>query len=149
MGSAWPNAQSYALTWLATRIDHTNVYGAAHGSRLVLLAGCRVTCNSAVNWRERFQHDPSVLVREACLAKIVEREGREGVPFALGRLADPDWRIRATAVESLLLLGEWGVRAALATLRNADETARIAIGRLAATWADGELLDEFLHHCPQ
>ena len=65
-----------------------------------------------LKWRLFFENEPSVLVRQACIARIMDQEGREAVPFALQQLANPDWRIRAAAVEGLLSLGEWGIRAA-------------------------------------
>ena len=78
----------------------------------------------------------------------MDHEGREAAPFALQQLANPDWRIRAAAVEGLLSLGEWGIRAALTLLPEADESVRIGIARMVVHWADEELLDEFMQYSP-
>jgi len=67
----------------------------------------------------------------------------------LQQLASPDWRIRAAAVEALLSIGEWGVRAAFTLLPEAGESVRIGIARMVIHWADEELLDEFIYRCSQ
>ena len=67
----------------------------------------------------------------------------------LAALANPDWRIRAAAVDGLLSFGQPGVRAALALLPEAGETVRIGIARMVVHWADEELLDEFVRRCSQ
>ena len=108
-----------------------------------------MACRSAFDWRLFFESEPSVLVRQACIARVIDQEGREAVPFALQQLANPDWRIRAAAAEGLLSLGEWGIRAALTLLPEADESVRIGIARMVVHWADEELLDEFIRCCPQ
>ena len=79
----------------------------------------------------------------------MDQEGRDAVPFALQQLANPDWRIRAAAVEGLLSLGEWGIRAAFTLLPNASESVRIGIARMVVHWADEELLSEFVRSCSQ
>lgn len=119
-----------------------------HRDELVRRAAV-MACRSALNWRLLFENEPSVLVRQAWIARAMDQEGREAVPFALQQLANPDWRIRAAAVEGLLSLGEWGVRAALTLLPEASESVRIGIARMVAHWADEELLNEFIHSCLQ
>ena len=119
-----------------------------HSDELVRRAAL-MACRSASNWRLFFEKEPSVLVRQVCIAKVVEQEGREAVPFALQQLAHPDWRIRAAAVEGLLSLGEWGVRAALTLLPEASESVRIGVARMVVHWADEELLNQFIHSCSQ
>jgi hypothetical protein len=119
-----------------------------HGDELVRRAAV-MACRSGLNWRPFFENEPSVLVRQACIARVINRQGRDAVPFALQQLADPDWRIRAAAVEGLLSLGEYGVRAALRLLPQADEPVRIGIARMVVHWADDELVDEFIHCCSQ
>lgn len=119
-----------------------------HSDELVRRAAV-MACRSGLNWRPFFENEPSALVRQACIARVVDQEGREAVPFALQQLANPDWRIRAAAVEGLLSLGEWGVRAAFTLLPDADEPVRIGIARMVAHLADEELLDEFVHSCSQ
>jgi HEAT repeat protein len=119
-----------------------------HKDELVRRAAV-MACRSALNWRQFFENEPSVLVRQAWIARVMDQEGRQAVPFALQQLANPDWRIRAAAVEGLLSLGEWGVRAALTLLPEANESVRIGIARMVVHWADEELLDEFIHSCSQ
>jgi HEAT repeat protein len=118
-----------------------------HSDELVRRAAV-MACRSAGDWRQFFENEPSVLVRQACIARVVDRDGREAAPFALQLLANPDWLIRAAAVEGLLSLGEWGIRAALKLLPEADESVRIAIARMVVHCADEELLDEFIQCCP-
>jgi HEAT repeat protein len=119
-----------------------------HGDELVRRAAL-MAYRSASKWRPFFEKEPSVLVRQVCIAKIVDQEGREAVPFALQQLADPDWRIRAAAVEGLLSLGEWGVRAALTLLPEASESVRIGVARMVIHWADEDLVNEFVRRCSQ
>jgi hypothetical protein len=119
-----------------------------HNGELVRRAAL-MACRSALNWRLFFENEPSVLVRQACIAKVMDQEGRDAVPFALQQLANPDWRIRAAAVEGLLSLGEWGIRAAFTLLPNASESVRIGIARMVVHWADEELLNEFVRSCSQ
>ena len=119
---------------------------AKHSDELVRRAAA-LACRSGLNWRVLFEEESSVLVQIVCVARVVEQEGRDAIPFALQQLTCTDWRLRAAAVEGLLSLGEWGVRAALMLLPGAEEPVRIGIGRLVADWADGELLDEFIYRC--
>jgi hypothetical protein len=119
-----------------------------HGDELVRRAAL-MACRSASNWRLFFENEPSVLVRQACIAKVVDQEGQEAVPFALQQLANPDWRIRAAAVDGLLSLGEWGVRAALTLLPEASESVRIGVARMMIHWADEDLVNEFVRRCSQ
>jgi HEAT repeat protein len=79
----------------------------------------------------------------------MDQEGPEAVSFALQRLADRDWRIRAAAAEGLLSLGKSGVRAAFTLLPEASESVRIGIARMVIHLADEELLDEFVRYCSQ
>lgn len=108
-----------------------------------------MTCRSALNWRLFFEQEPSTLVKQACLAKAIAQEGKDGLSFALQQLANPDWRIRATAAEGLLSLGPSGVQAAFTLLPQADESVRIGIARMVVHSADEDLLDEFIQSCPQ
>jgi HEAT repeat protein len=108
-----------------------------------------MACRSAVNWRLFFENEPSVLVRQAWIARIVDLERQMAVPFALQQLDNPDWRIRAAAADGLLSLGESGVRAALTLLPEASEAVRIGIARMVIHWADEDLLHEFIHGCSQ
>ena len=119
-----------------------------HSDELVRRAAL-MACRSALNWRLFFENEPSVLVRQACIAKVMNQEGRDAVSFALQQLANPDWRIRAAAVEGLLSLGEWGIRAAFTLLPDANESVRIGIARMVVHWADEELLNEFVRGCSQ
>jgi hypothetical protein len=119
-----------------------------HSDELIRRAAV-MACPSAFGWRVFFENEPSALVREACIGRLMDQEGQDAVPFALQQLANPDWRIRAAAAEGLLSLGETGVRAALTLLPEAGESVRIGIARIVADWADEELVDEFIQRCPQ
>jgi hypothetical protein len=119
-----------------------------HNEELVRRAAV-MACRSALNWRLFFEKEPSVLVRQACIAKVMDQEGREAVSFALQQLANPDWRIRAAAVEGLLSLGKTGARAAFTLLPEASEPVRIGIARMVIHWADEDLLNEFIQCCSQ
>jgi hypothetical protein len=110
--------------------------------------GAVLASRSGRDWPRLFENEPSTLVKQACIAKIMEQEGQEGMPFALQQLASPDWRIRAAAAEGLLSLGPSGVRAALTLLPEAGESVRIGIARMVAHAADEELLNEFMQSCP-
>lgn len=117
-----------------------------HDDELIRRAAV-MACRSTSDWRQLFEKDPSVLVRQACLLKIVSQEGDSAVSFVLQQLANPDWRIRAAAVEAVLLLGKSGVRAAFALLPEAGKPARIGIARMVMHFEDQDLLDEFVQHC--
>jgi len=119
-----------------------------HNEELVRRAAV-MGCRSALNWRLFFENEPSVLVRQAYLAKVMDQEGREAVPFALQRLADRDWRIRAAAAGGLLSLGKSGVRAAFTLLPGASESVRIGIARMVIHLADEDLVDELVRCCSQ
>jgi HEAT repeat protein len=119
-----------------------------HSDELVRRAAV-MACRSALNWRLFFGKEPSILVRQAWIARVMDQEGRNAVPFALQQLADPDWRIRAAAVDGLLSLGEWGVRAALRLLPEASESVHIGIARMVIHCEDEDLLNEFLYNCSQ
>jgi HEAT repeat protein len=108
-----------------------------------------MACRTASDWRLFFDREPSVLVKQACIAKIIGQEGKEAVPFALQQLANPDWRIRAAAADGLISLGQPGIRAAFTLLPEASETVRIAIARMVIHSTDEALLDEFIQSCPQ
>jgi len=108
-----------------------------------------LACRSALNWRLLFENEPSVLVQQACIARIVDMEGQQAVSFALQQLADPDWSIRAAAADGLVTLGESAVRAAFRLLPEADEPVRIAIARMVINLDDEELATEFVHCCSQ
>ncbi len=117
-----------------------------HSDELIRRAAV-MACRSGLNWRLFFENEPSVLVRQTCIARVMDQEGQEAVPFALQQLANPDWRIRAAAVDGLLSFGKSGVRAALTLLPEAGESVRIGIARMVIHWADEELLDEFVRRC--
>jgi hypothetical protein len=117
-----------------------------HTNELVRRAAV-MACRSAVNWRLFFENETSVLVRQVCIAKIMDQEGCEAVSFALEQLANPDWRIRAAAADGLLSLGKSGVRAAFTLLPRASEPVRIGIARMVINLADEDLLDEFVRYC--
>ena len=117
-----------------------------HSDELIRRAAV-MACRSAYDWQLFFENEPSVLVRQASIARLMDQEGRDAIPFALQQLSNPDWRIRAAAAEGLLSLGESGVRAALTLLAEADESARIGIARIVADWADEELVHEFIQRC--
>jgi HEAT repeat protein len=119
-----------------------------HSDELIRRAAV-MACRSALNWRLFFEKEPSVLVRQACIAKVMAQEGGEAIPFALQQLANPDWHIRAATVEGLLSLGKSGVRAAFTLLPEASESVRIGIARMVIHWADEDLLNEFIQCCSQ
>ena len=119
-----------------------------HGDELIRRAAV-MACRSAFDWRLFFESESSVLVRQACIARLMDQERREAIPFALQQLADSDWRIRATAADSLVSLGESGIRAAFALLPEACESVRIAIARMVIDSEDEDLVDEFFRYCPQ
>jgi hypothetical protein len=106
-----------------------------------------MACRSPHNWRLLFEKESSALVRQACIGKVMRQEGTDAYSFALQQLANPDWRIRAAATESLLSLGKPGVRAALTLLPNASESVRIGIARMVIHLSDEDLLDEFVQCC--
>jgi len=117
-----------------------------HNEELVRRAAV-MACRSALNWRLFFENEPSVLVRQACIARVMDHEGPAAVPFALQQLADRDWRIRAAAAEGLLSLGKSGVQAAFTLLPRASESVRIGIARMVIHLADEDLVDEFVRYC--
>ena len=119
-----------------------------HGNELIRRAAVMV-CRSALNWQLIFEKDLSVLVRQACIARIMDQKGSEAVPFALQQLSHPDWRIRAACAEALLSLGKPGIQAALTLLPKAGESVRVSIARMVIHSADEHLLDEFIHFCAQ
>jgi hypothetical protein len=119
-----------------------------HSDELIRRAAV-MACRSALNWRLFFEKEPSVLVRQAWIAKVMDQEGREAVSFALQQLANSDWRIRAAAAEGLLSLGKSGVRAAFTLLPEASESVRIGIARMVIHSADEDLLNEFIQCCSQ
>jgi len=106
-----------------------------------------IACRSALNWRQFFENEPSILVKQACLAKVMDQQGQQAVPFALQQLASSDWRIRSAAAEGLLSLGPSGVQAAFTLLPQADESVRIGIARMVIHTADEDLLNEFIKSC--
>jgi hypothetical protein len=118
-----------------------------HGDEFIRRAAV-VACRSAFDWRLFFESEPSVLVRQACIAKLMDQERREAIPFVLQQLAHADWRIRAAAADGLLSLGESGIRAAFTLLPEACESVRIAIARMVIQAEDEELVDEFFRCCP-
>jgi hypothetical protein len=108
-----------------------------------------MACRSPRNWRQLFEKEPSVLVKQAYIAKVAGQEGTDADSFALQQLANPDWRIRAAAAEGLLSRGKSGVRAAFTLLPEASESVRIGIARMVIHLADEDLLDEFVQCCSQ
>jgi HEAT repeat protein len=108
-----------------------------------------MACRSPRNWRLLFEKEPSVLVRQAFIGKVVGQEGTDADSFALQQLANPDWRIRAAAAEGLISRGKSGVRAAFTLLPEASESVRIGIARMVIHLADEDLLDEFVQCCSQ
>jgi hypothetical protein len=108
-----------------------------------------MACRSPRNWRLLFEKEPSVLVRQAYIGKVVGQEGTDADSFALQQLANPDWRIRAAAAEGLISRGKSGVRAAFTLLPEASESVRIGIARMVIHLADEDLLDEFVQCCSQ
>lgn len=118
-----------------------------HGHDVIRRAAV-MACRSAFDWRQFFEQERSVIVRQACVAKVIQQEGMDAMSFALQQLSNPDWRIRSAATEGLLSLGQPGVRAALTLLPEASEPVRIAIGRIVVHSADEDALDEFLRSCP-
>ncbi len=118
-----------------------------HRDELVRRAAV-IACRSAFDWRLFFEKEQSALVKQACIAKLIQQEGMHAAPFVLQQLANPDWRIRSSAAEALLSLGQPGIRAALTLLPQASEPVRIAIGRMVIHSADEDLLDEFMQACP-
>ena len=114
-----------------------------HHDELVRRAAV-ISCRSAVDWRMYFENEPSTLVREACIAKVMGQEGGAAIPFALGQLNNPDWGIRAAAVEGLVALGKSGVEAAFTLLPEAGEAVRASIGRMVIQLEDEELIDRFI-----
>jgi len=118
-----------------------------HGNDLIRRAAV-IACRSVFNWQQFFEQDRSVLVKQACIAKIIQQEGTDAISFTLQQLANSDWRIRSAATEALLSLGQPGVRAALTLLPEASKPVRIAIGRMVVHSADENALDEFLRSCP-
>jgi HEAT repeat protein len=119
-----------------------------HGDELIRRAAV-AAYRPAFDWRPFFESEPSVLVRQACIARLMTLESREAIPFALQRLSDSDWRIRAAAADGLLSLGESGIRAAITLLPEACESARIAIARMVVLSENEDLVDEFFRFCPE
>jgi len=118
------------------------------GDELVRRAATML-CRSVLDWRRLFANETSVLVRQACIAKVTDQEGEDAIPFVLEQLSDRDWRIRAAAAEALSSLGNSGIRAAFTLLPEAAEPVRASIARMAIQSADENLLDKFLESCSQ
>jgi len=106
-------------------------------------------CRSVLDWRQLFANEQSVLVRQACIARMIDQEGQRAVPFALQQLISSDWRIRAAAAEGLCSLGKSGIRAAFALLPEAAEPVRASVARMVIQSANESLLEEFLRYCSQ
>jgi len=106
-------------------------------------------CRSVLDWRQLFANEQSVLVRQACIARMIDQEGQRAVPFALQQLISSDWRIRAAAAEGLFSIGESAIRAAFTLLPEAGEPVRASIARMVIQSADESLLEEFLQYCSQ
>ncbi len=108
-----------------------------------------MSCRSMLDWRQLFANEPSVLVRQACIAKVMHQEGQGAIPFALELLRNTDWRIRAAAAEGLFSVGKSGFGAAFTLVPEAGEPVRASIARMVIGSADESLLEEFLQYCSQ
>ena len=115
------------------------------GDELVRRAA--VLCCCDLDFGAFFETESSVLVKQACLAKLAKSRGLAAIPELLEHLHSADWRIRAAAAEALLFLGPAAVRAAIELVPFAGEPVRAAVARMVASCADEDLLEAYLTAC--
>ena len=115
------------------------------GSELVRRAA--VLCCCDLDFGAFFETESSVLVKQACLAKLAKTRGPAAIPELLGYLRNADWRIRAAAAEALVFLGSAAVRASIELVPLAGEPVRAAVARMVASCADEDLLEAYLRAC--
>jgi hypothetical protein len=115
------------------------------GNELVRRAA--VLCCCDLDFGAFFETESSILVKQACLAKLAKTRGVAAIPELLRHLRSADWRIRAAAADALLFLGPAAVRAAIELVPVAGEPVRTAVARMVASCADEDLLAAYLTAC--
>ncbi len=112
-----------------------------------LIRRAAVLCSSHLDFGAFFETESSVLVKQACVAKVAKTKGGAAIPELLGHLRSADWRIRAAAADALSFLGPAAVRAAIEQVPVAGEPVRAAVARMVASCADEDLLEAYLAAC--
>ncbi|MBV8809683.1 MAG: hypothetical protein JO033_13505 [Acidobacteriaceae bacterium] len=112
-----------------------------------LVRRAAVLCCCDLDFGAFFETESSVLVKQACLAKLARIRGVAAIPELSGHLRSADWRIRAAAADALLFLGHAAVRAAIELVPVAGEPVRTAVARMVASCADEDLLEAYLRAC--
>ena len=104
-------------------------------------------CCSDLDFGAFFETESSILVKQACLAKLTKTRGLAAIPALLEHLRSADWQIRAAAADALLFLGPAAVHAAIELVPVAGEPVRTAVARIVASCADEDLLETYLGAC--
>jgi hypothetical protein len=112
-----------------------------------LVRRAAVLCCCDLDFGAFFDTESSVLVKQACLAKLGKTRGLAVIPELLGHLRSADWRIRAAAADALVFLGPAAVRAAIELVPLAGEPVRAAVARMVASCADEDVLEAYLRAC--
>jgi HEAT repeat protein len=115
------------------------------GNELVRRAA--VLCCCDLDFGAFFETESSILVKQACVAKLAKTRGMTAIPELLRHLRSADWRIRAAAADALLFLGPAAVRAAIELVPVAGEPVRTAVARMVASCAEEDLLEAYLRAC--
>jgi HEAT repeat protein len=115
------------------------------GNELVRRAAILCCCD--LDFGAFFETESSVVVKQACLAKLAETRGARATPELLRHLRDADWRIRAAAADALLFLGPAAVRTAIELVPLVGESVRTAVARMVASCNDEDLLEAYLKAC--
>ena len=115
------------------------------GNELVRRAA--VLCCCDLDFGAFFETESSILVKQACLAKLAKTRGVTSIPELLRHLRSTDWRIRAAAADALLFLGPAAVCAAIELVPVAGEPVRTAVARMVASCTDEDLLESYLRVC--
>lgn len=123
--------------WIAPFLHHTDE----------VVRRAVVWCCSDLDFGAFFEAESSILVKQACLAKLAKTRGPAAIPALLGHLCSADWRIRAAAAAALLLLGPAAVRAAIELVPVAEEPVLTAVARMVASCSDEDLLEAYLRAC--
>jgi hypothetical protein len=118
-----------------------------HDRNEILRRAAVLSCSSDVNWRALLENETSVLVKQACLARLTASEGLQAVPDLLQHLRSQDWRIRAAAAEGLVALGVPAVREAVLLAPQARTSFRIGVARTLVHFDEQELLQQFFESC--
>jgi len=112
-----------------------------------LVRRAAVLCCCDLDFGAFFETESSIVVKQACLAKLAKTTGLAAIPELLGHLRSSDWRIRAAAADALLFLGPAAVRAAIELVPVDGEPVRTAVARMVASCAEEDLVEVYLRAC--